>query len=70
MTRRSAEVPFAVVCDFDPARPEVALRSHGADVAVRRGGKHGVQRAGKREGSGGGAPGVVARRIRDGTQAA
>ena len=37
MTRRSVEVPFTVACDFDPARPEVALRSHGADVAVRRG---------------------------------
>ena len=37
MTRRSVEAPFTVACDFDPARPEVALRSHGADVAVRRG---------------------------------
>jgi len=37
MTPPSVEVPFTVACDFDPARPEVALRSHGADVAVRRG---------------------------------
>ena len=36
MTRR-VEVPFTVACDFDPARPEVPLRSHSADVAVRRG---------------------------------
>ncbi len=57
MTRRSAEVPFTVawydapqvqeICDFDPARPEVALRSHGADVAVRRGSAHPGQNAGR-----------------------
>ena len=38
MTGRDAEVPFTVCADVDLApRPGLALRAHGADVAVRRG---------------------------------
>ena len=37
MTGRDEEVPFTVSADFDLApRPGLALRAHGADVAVRR----------------------------------
>ena len=38
MTGRDAEVPFTVCADIDLApRPGLALRTHGADVVVRRG---------------------------------
>ena len=38
MTRRDDEAPFTVCADLDLApRPGLALRAHGADVAVRRG---------------------------------